>query len=52
MLEVVRRNPLSLWMLLGSGGPGIEEVVDALESTASLARYLCVLAQRILQLYI
>ena len=52
VLKVVRRNPLPLWMLLGSGSPGIEEVVDALECSAALPRYFSVFAQRILQLYI
>lgn len=52
MLEVVRRDPLPLRVLLGSGSAWIEEIVDTLESTASLSRDLGVLAQRILQLNI
>jgi len=52
MLEMVCRNPLSLRMLLSSGGPRIEEVVDTLEGTTSLPGYLGIFAQGILQLYI
>lgn len=52
MLKVVRRNSLSLRMLLRPSRPRIEKVIDTLERSASLPRYFGVLAQRILQLYI
>lgn len=44
MLEVVRRDPLPLRVLLRSSSAWIEEIVDTLESTASLSRDLGVLA--------
>lgn len=52
VLEVVRRYPLPLRVLRSSGRAGVEEVIDTLESTPTLPRYLGVLAQRILQLNI
>lgn len=36
ILEMVSRNAFSLWVLLSTGCPWIEKVVDALESATSL----------------
>ena len=43
MLEVVRRNPLSLWVLLRACSSWIEEIVHTLESSTSLPRDLVIL---------
>lgn len=48
-LEVMSRDPLPLRVLLGTCGPRVEEIVHALESSASLSRHFLVLVlERIL----
>ena len=48
-VEVVGRNSFSVWMLLGTSGSWIKEVIDTLECPA-LARDLVVLVHRVLKL--
>ena len=50
MMEVVRRYSFSLRVLLGTGCSWVEKVVDALESSASLASYLLVLVLQVVVL--
>lgn len=52
VLEMVRWDSFSVRMLLRTCSSWVEEVVHALECSASLSRYLTILANGILQLYI
>lgn len=45
-LEVMRRDTFTSRVLLGTGGPRIEEVVDALEGATARATHLGVLVER------
>lgn len=48
LIEMMIRDPIPIWMLLGSCSPWVEEVIDALECSTTLAWNLVLLIDWVL----